>query len=225
MAMQSLKEEKGAGAVSKFLVCWPVVTPIPSILSTAKSWCDISTVPRAERVPAKLRGLFWMKMVATSDLNVCMSLGRWNPKTLTMTLHVYESFTWAVNPLGLGAQQNMLGAYYIFKFDSPKLTKAVITLQGRGPGSFVFQFFVAGTMYHTMEETDGNAHPGDVWFRRIADPATGLLTYPLFASYYLVRVLDADMNPTDRASEFNMLAPAKMLSRGAIATSVMKCNR
>jgi len=199
---------------------------VKKVVELAKDWCDISTVPVAERVPEKLRGLFWMQFVATSDLNVCFSLGRWDPATLTMVLHVYETFTWAANPQGFFAQQNMLGAFYYLKFESKELKKATITMKGRAPGSFVFEGFVKATMRHTMEErSSSNGKQGDRWFRRIADPLTGILTAPLLASYFLVRIADGDLKPTSYAPQFERIGLAKMLSRGTHSVCVMKCPR
>lgn len=163
-------------------------------------------VPEDKRVPEFLRGLYWMKDLALTDIAFCPSLAEWNETTLTARMPVWASFVvgresheevpqlivdvsgkgkpWTLFGFGIG--ENVL--IYSIQFTNRTFKEAIIT-----PSAPIFNAISRHTMTELDQTPDGtiaSEKKGDIFDR----PSWFLGLNIDSKNYEAVRVVDDDGN-------------------------------
>lgn len=172
--------------------CRKLEYQVEEIVPRASEWCSIDRVPVDERAPAKLQGLFWHKGYSGSSIVTCMTLGKWDASTRTLTLPVYEAIMWKTTPQAKYLQSQLMGRVYVFKFNAA-LNYADISPSGTGGLTMIQGALFADLMSWTMREMAGA--PGEKW-DRISYTNTFPKTEIKYARYQAWRL----MNGSQRAS-------------------------
>lgn len=154
---------------------------LPDLLEHAHEWCNSDLVPEDKRVPEQMRGLFWMKGLALSDVAFCGSLGEWDAETLTVRIPVWMGFVigrqpeeevpqLALDTSGMGSRFSVMGfalgrhpLIYSIRFTNSSLKEAVII-----PSARIFNAISRHPMIELPATEDGtlpSERPGDIWDR------------------------------------------------------------
>lgn len=153
----------------------------PDLLTHAHEWCRSDLVPEDKRVPEAMRGLYWMKGLALSDVAFCGSLGEYDPETFTVRIPVWMGFVVGREPdeevpqlildvSGMGSRFSVMGfalgrsaLVYSIQFTNASLSEAVIR-----PSATVFNAISRHPMIELQATEDGtlkSERPGDIFDR------------------------------------------------------------
>jgi len=154
---------------------------LPDLLTHAHEWCNSALVPEHLRVPEVMRGFFWMKGLALSDVGFCGSLGEWDAQTLTVRIPVWMGFVVGREPgedipqlildtSGMGSRFSAFGfalgrspLIYNIRFTNSSLTEARIF-----PSARIFNMISRHPMVEKKATDDGtilSERPGDIFDR------------------------------------------------------------
>jgi hypothetical protein len=154
---------------------------LPDLLTHAHEWCNSALVPEEKRVPEAMRGLYWMKGLALSDIAFCGSLGEYDPETFTVRIPVWMGFVVGREPeeeipqlildtSGMGSRFSIMGfalgrspLIYSIQFTNSSLQEAVIV-----PSARIFNAISRHPMIALPATEDGSLaseRPGDIFDR------------------------------------------------------------
>merc|ERR1719446_1504527 len=126
-----------------------------------------------------MRGLYWMKGLAISDIAFCGSLGEYDPETFTVRIPVWMGFVVGREPdeevpqlildvSGMGSRFSVMGfalgrnaLVYSIEFTNSSLQEAIII-----PSATIFNAISRHPMLEIQETADGtlaSKHPGDLF--------------------------------------------------------------
>lgn len=156
------------------------------VVNTVKEWCHDRELPPANRAPAKVQGLYFLKGLDAADPVACFSNGMWYPSQRLLRVWVWSSFLW-LNTMS-GSQGNSMnlrqGAYYDIVFRDESFNHADIKTGGVGLlGEYTLKIFDALADFELIEKVS----PGLNWER-----PSFFLNGVKFHKYYALKVLTAE---------------------------------
>merc|ERR1719373_91821 len=161
------------------------------------------------RLPAQLRGVFYMRNNPLDDDLVCFERGVWDAdnKSLLLPVYIPRAWTFKQNPMAFGLLVAVKLIRYRYRFDfkedeAGKLTAADIYLQ-------IFCITVPKSIVHFGMTDVSQNKDGSLWER------WSLFLGFVGKSYWAERVLDAAGQETSYMEHVKSEVPAKCISSPA----------
>lgn len=167
---------------------------VNDLVEYSKTWCHSSEVPKENRAPKKIQGLYWLYGLPFQDPLACFSNGMWYPEKRLLRIWLWKSFMWYNSTIGRDGAYSYFkqGTHYDFKFTDDTLSSAKTDLAGLGTaGKFRMAVWDSALEFPFIEKKQSNASgPGLIWVR----PSYALHVIRIH-TYEAWKVLDADKKP------------------------------